>query len=96
MATIGKKIVEEAIDEVNATEAGSVQIDKDFVTPLLSANSVVDSLTLVRLLLEIERLVEESSGKTIVVVDESAFESEQSPFSTVGSLVAHVDRLLSE
>ena len=95
MSTLGQKIVETAIDEVNADQADGVRIGKDASTPLLSANSAVDSLTLVRLLLEIERLVEESSGKSITVVDESAFETEQSPFGTVGSLIEHVNRLLA-
>jgi ABC-type uncharacterized transport system permease subunit len=96
MSTLGQKIVEEAIDEINATQVDGIHLDKMHETLLLSSGSDVDSLTLVRLLLEIERLVEESSGKSIVVVDESAFESEQSPFVTVGALIAHINRLLAE
>lgn len=95
MSTIGKRIVETAIDEVNIDQDDGVRIEKEASTPLLSANSAIDSLTLVRLLLEIERLVEESAGKSITVVDESTFEAEHSPFSTVGSLIDHVDRLLA-
>lgn len=96
METLGKKIVEEAIDEVNAGEVDGVQIGKMSNTLLLSPGSDVDSLKLVRLLLEIERLVEETSGKSIVVVDETAFEADQSPFLTVGTLISHVDRLLGD
>lgn len=95
MSTLGKKIVETAIDEINIDQDDGVRIEKEASTPLLSANSAIDSLTLVRLLLEIERLVEESAGKSITVVDESAFETEQSPFCTVGALIDHVDRLLA-
>jgi len=96
MNTMGKKIVEEAIDEVNASEVDGIQIEKLPNTLLLSSESDVDSLKLVRLLLEIERLIEEASGKSIVVVDETAFEGENSPFLTVGALISHVDRLIGE
>lgn len=96
MKTLAKQIVDDAIDEINADQdAASSQIDKSSDTPLLSSSSNVDSLTLVRLLITVERLVEEKSGKSVVVVDESAFEAEQSPFSTVGTLVRHVETLLA-
>lgn len=96
MSNLAQKIVEEAIDEINATQLDGIYIEKMHETLLLSSSSEVDSLTLVRLLLEIERLAEESYGKSIVVVDESAFESEQSPFVTVGALIAHINRLLAQ
>ena len=96
MKTLAKQIVDDAIDEINADQdVESSQIDKSSDTPLLSSSSNVDSLTLVRLLITVERLVEEKSGKSVVVVDESAFEAEQSPFSTVGTLVRHVETLLA-
>ena len=96
MKTLAKQIVDDAIDEINADQdAASSQIDKSSDTPLLSSSSSVDSLTLVRLLITVERLVEEKSGKSVVVVDESAFEAEHSPFSTVGTLVHHVETLLA-
>lgn len=95
MKNLAKQIIDEAIDEVNIGQDASGQITKSSDTPLLSANSNVDSLALVRLLLEVERLVEEKTGKPVVVVDEAAFEAEQSPFATVGTLLRHVETLLT-
>lgn len=95
MTTEGMKLVEAAIDEVNAVMDSDLVIGKSRDTLLLSTNSKIDSLTLVRLLLEIERLVEEQTGRSIVVVDESTFEAEQSPFATVGTLASHIDNLLA-
>lgn len=95
MKNLARQIIDEAIDEVNIGQDASGQIAKSADTPLLSANSNVDSLALVRLLLEVERLVEEKTGKTVVVVDEAAFEAEQSPFATVGTLLRHVETLLT-
>ena len=95
MNNLAKQIIEEAIDEINADQDVSGQIDKSSDTPLLSASSNVDSLALVRLLIAVERLIEEKTGKSVVVVDESAFEAEQSPFTTVGALELHIETLLA-
>ena len=95
MKNLAKQIIDEAIDEINADQDASGQIDKSSDTPLLSVSSNVDSLALVRLLIAVERLVEEKTGKSVVVVDESAFEAEQSPFTTVGALERHIETLLA-
>ena len=96
MSTPSLEIIYAAIDEVNAeAEAGSI-IAKALLTPLLGSDSSVDSLSLVRLLVTVERLIEEKTGKSIVIVDESAFEAEHSPFATVQSLMLHVASLISK
>lgn len=95
MKNLAKQIIDEAIQEVNLDQDDSSQIDKFLEAPLLSASSNVDSLALVRLLIVIERLIEEKTGKSVVVVDESAFEAEQSPFTTVGTLERHIETLLA-
>lgn len=95
MSTLSKEIIYLAIDEVNDDVEVGPLIEKAPLTTLLGYESIVDSLSLVRLLTAVERLVEEKTGKTIVIVDESAFEAEQSPFATVGTLINHVGRLIS-
>ncbi len=94
MKKLAQSIVDEAIIEVNLDQDLDSKIVNSPETLLLSAQSNIDSLALVRLLIAVERLIEEKTGKSVVVVDESTFEAEQSPFSTVGSLTAHVERLL--
>ena len=96
MSTLSQEIINTAIDEVNEdSEDGSV-IAKSPLTTLLGADSSVDSLSLVRLLVTVERLIEEKTGRSVVIVDESAFEAEHSPFATVQSLTQHVDSLLTK
>lgn len=94
MKDIAKNIVSEAIAEINQEldKVGSIGLQPDF--ELLSASSSIDSLTLVRLLISVERIIEEKTGKSVVVVDESTFETDESPFSTVGSLIGHVNKLI--
>jgi hypothetical protein len=94
MPTLAQEIVDSAIDEVNE-DATDDAIAKHPTTALLGPDSSVDSLSLVRLLVTVERLIEEKTNKSIVIVDESAFEAEQSPFATIGSLTRHIDGLIA-
>ena len=96
MSSISQGIIEAAIDEVNEDAENCVAITKNPYTSLLGADSSVDSLSLVRLLVTVERLIEEKTGKSVVLVDESAFEAERSPFATVESLSRHIDSLLTK
>ena len=95
MKNLAQIIVGEAITEVNLDQDLDGKIINSPEILLLNSESSIDSLTLVRLLIAVERLIEEKTGKSVVVVDESTFEAEESPFSTVGTLIAHVERLLN-
>ena len=87
------EIITQAIVELNAESDGpDVSADPD--TPLLGDGGAIDSLTLVNLVILIERLADEQADKTIIVADESVFDPEINPFGTVGSLTDHVQRLL--
>lgn len=94
MKELAGNILNDAINEVNLDQDPDEQVPTSPGTLLLSPQSNIDSLTLVRLLITVERLIEERTGKTIVVVDESTFESEESPFATVGTLAIHIEKLL--
>lgn len=96
MSTPSQEIIYAAIDEVNEESEDGVVIAKNPLTALLGSDSSVDSLTLVRLLVTVERLIDEKAGKSIVIVDESSFEADHSPFATVQSLTLHVDSLISK
>jgi hypothetical protein len=96
METLAQQIVYAAIDEVNLDQDDmSLHISKSPDSLLFAKNSLVDSLTLVRLFLAVERIIEEKATKEIVLIDESAFEADQSPFSTLAGLISHVDKLLA-
>jgi hypothetical protein len=90
-----QEIIYAAIDEVNEEAESGAIIEKSPMTNLLGSESRVDSLTLVRLLVTVERLIEERTGKSVFIVDESAFEPERSPFATVQSLMLHVNGLIN-
>ncbi len=96
MEVSAEQIVFSAIDEINSDhDDESLHITKSPDSLLFTHNSAVDSLTLVRLFLTVERLIEEKVAKEVVLVDESAFDGDQSPFATVGGLIEHVNKLLA-
>lgn len=85
-----KAVIEELADELGFDGLRKVSPE----TPLFGGDSGVDSLTLVRLIAEIERQAEEKFGKQIVLADERAMSRRNSPFRTVGNFGEFVqDRL---
>jgi acyl carrier protein len=87
------EIMTAAIAELNA-ESDAPDVSSDPASPLLGDGGAIDSLTLVNLVILIERVAEEQADKTIIVADESVFDPETNPFGTVATLTAHVQRLL--
>ena len=55
-------------------------------TPLFGGDDGIDSLSLVRLVADIEREAELALGKTVILADERAMSRRHSPFRTVGTL----------
>ena len=65
-------------------------------TQLLGGEDGIDSLSLVRIVAELERQAEAKFGKRILLADERAMSRRQSPFRTVGTLQEHLAARLSE
>jgi acyl carrier protein len=55
-------------------------------TQLFGGDDGIDSLSLVRLVADIERATERELGKSVVLADERAMSRRNSPFRTVGTL----------
>jgi acyl carrier protein len=55
-------------------------------TPLFGGEDGIDSLSLVRLVADIERAAARALGKKVVLADERAMSRRNSPFRTVGTL----------
>lgn len=66
------------------------------VTPLFGGDDGIDSLSLVRLVADIERAAELAIGKTVILADERAMSRRHSPFRTVGTLSELLYERLSE
>ncbi len=87
-------IIYAAIDEVNAESDDFARLDKSPDTALFDLEGKVDSLMLVNLVVAVEGQIQEQTGKTVVLIDESTMALEDSPFKSVGTLAAYIEKLL--
>jgi acyl carrier protein len=65
-------------------------------TELFGGTDGIDSLSLVRIVAEIEREAEEKFEKRIVLADERAMSRRNSPFRTVGTLAELLNERIGE
>jgi len=84
------EVIVSAIGDVNPTLSADAKIEprSDFV--LLGANGSLDSLALVNFILSVENSFSEKTGQTITILDEQHIAGEDSPYSTLHSLAAHI------
>lgn len=65
-------------------------------TALIGPDSVLDSIRLVQLLVEVEQRVEQEHGITVQLTDERALTQEKSPFRSVAALAEYAGMLIDE
>ena len=88
------KSVFAALAAFNQSEAAKLPVSAD--TVLLGAGGAVDSLGLVRLVMGVERQLEDDFGVAVSLTDEKAMSQRNSPFRSVGALVEYATTLLNE
>ena len=89
-------IIFQALSNVNDERGPDEQLDIGPTTILFGTDAVLDSLSLVSVIVDVEAAVSEVSGRDVVLTDDRAMSQEVSPFSDVSSLTAYVLLLLSE
>lgn len=87
-----KSVVEEMSDELGYDSLRKVSAQ----TALFGGEDGIDSLSLVRIVAEIERVTEDRFSRRVVLADERAMSRRNSPFQTVGSLAALLAERLAE
>ena len=86
--------VTQAIERFNRSEQQQIPTAAD--TTLLGVGGAVDSLGLVRLILEIEREVQQQFGRAISLTDERAMSQRNSPFRSVGAIAEYIATRITE
>jgi hypothetical protein len=85
-----------ALKNINEERGPEDQLDIGSATILFGTDAVLDSLSLVSVIVDVEAAVSEASGHDVVLTDDRAMSQEVSPFSDVTSLTAYILLLLSE
>ena len=73
-----------------------VEIAKGSDAGLYGPSGALDSLGLVRFIVEIEAAVEDQFGATLILANDRAMSQKRSPFLTVGTLATFIEELLKE
>jgi len=89
-------IVCNAIDEVNKQYPGNPSVPIEPEAVLFGADSSLDSLGLVNLIITIEQMIEDEFEITISLANEKAISRKSSPFRTINSLTEYIEQLLKE
>jgi acyl carrier protein len=83
------KMLGDSVDEIELV-VGSLSLD----SVLLGENAVIDSLSLVNLIVDLEEEINDRTGVMISLTDDEAVFAEPSPYSSVKNLALYVDHLL--
>jgi D-alanine--poly(phosphoribitol) ligase subunit 2 len=85
-----------AIEEINEQLPAGQKIQAEKGTQLFGHRGVLDSLTLVNLIVIAEQKVQESLNVVITLADERAMSQKNSPFKSVESLANYIAMLVKE
>lgn len=83
-------------EDMNETLENRIPAEKGTDTPLYGNEAVLDSLGLVRFILQVEEAIEDEFETTIVLADEKAMSQKNSPFRNIGTLAEYIEKILKE
>ncbi|MYM25451.1 hypothetical protein GTP46_22735 [Duganella sp. FT135W] len=89
-------IILQALNNINDERGPDEQLTVGLDTRLFGADAVLDSLSLVSVIVDVEGAVSEQAGRDISLTDDRAMSQAVSPFTDVNSLTAYIELLLSE
>ena len=95
MKEIIHKLVFQAIDDYNDINKEN-PIKKEYDTNLIGEDTVLDSVGLVGLLIDIEGLIQDEFGLDFVIMSEKAMSQKNSPFKSVKSLCKYLEQEIKD
>ena len=90
------EIIVSSLGEILADQGEDGIGELDESTYLIGPRSIVDSLSLVSLIVDVEQRLREEQGVSLSIADERAMSQEHSPFRSVGTLAGYVEQLVRE
>lgn len=89
-------IILQALNNINDERGPDEQLVIGLDTRLFGADAVLDSLSLVSVIVDVEAAISDASGRDISLTDDRAMSQAVSPFTDVNALTAYILLLLSE
>ena len=90
------RVVLDAVTEINETLEDQIPINLGEKCPLYGDSSILDSISLVTLIVRVEEGIEDKFNVPIILASEKAMSQRNSPFLTIGSLSNYIFDLIKE
>ena len=90
------RIIFQALTNLNKERGAADQVPLALDTALFGKNSLLDSLALVSVIVDVETAVSDELGEPIFLASDEALNQEESPFADVRALCAYILRLTEE
>lgn len=91
-----EKIILNALNNINDERGPDEQLTVDLDTRLFGTGAVLDSLSLVSVIVDVEQAISAAADIEINLTNDRAMSQAESPFSNVNALSAYILQLLSE
>ena len=89
-------IIFKALNNINDERGPDEQLEVGLDTRLFGSDAVLDSLSLVSVIVDVEAAVSDASGRDLSLTDDQAMSQEISPFTDVNTLTAYIMLLVSK
>lgn len=89
-------IILKALNNINDERGPDEQLEVGLDTRLFGSDAVLDSLSLVSVIVDVEAAVSDASGRDLSLTDDQAMSQEISPFTDVNTLTAYIMLLVSK
>lgn len=90
------QVIYQAVEEVNELFPKDQRLEKKPETRLYAEGGGLDSVNLVRFIIETEQKLEEELDITISIASERAFSMKNSPFLSINALAEFITKLIQE
>jgi acyl carrier protein len=90
------KIVTNCVNTLNLMLDNKVPINQQENCHLFGGSGLLDSLSLVSLIVAVEEEIESEYGIGVILASEKAMSERNSPFATVRSLISYIESLLNK
>ena len=89
-------VILQALNNINDERGPDEQLEVGLDTRLFGSDAVLDSLSLVSVIVDVEAAISDASGRDLSLTDDRAMSQAVSPFSDVNTLTDYIILLLSE
>lgn len=91
-----RELIYPSLAEIRKSLDSSEALPDSPDTILFGPASVLDSLSVVSLLMAVEEKIEEKGGKGVTLANDRAMSRRSSPYRTAGTLAEYIEELMNE